>query len=66
MEDLVNRAITAAIPTPSVIYGLFNHHRLVHPFVARLPSYTATEIPSRKPIQNEGSEIPETAIVIPV
>ena len=66
MEDLVNRAITAAIPTPSVMDGIIRLFRLVPLVVGRIRSFTANSIISRKPIQNEGSEIPETAIVIPV
>ena len=46
--------------------GIIRLFRLVPLVVGRIRSFTANSIISRKPIQNEGSEIPETAIVIPV
>ena len=39
MEDLVNRAITAAIPTPSVIDGIIRLFRLVPLVVGRIRSF---------------------------
>lgn len=66
IEERVNRAIIAAILVPRAMDGRMKLFHESAPVVGSHFKLTEKTIMRRKPIQKDGMEIPDMAIVMPV